>query len=174
MRSEGASNRKENIMKEKMQTALNDQIREELNSAYIYFAIAADFEAKDLSGFAHWMEKQAAEEMEHAMRIYGYLNKRGARATMKAIDAPQASWDTPLEAFQTAFKHERYISGCIDKLVKTAREVEDTATESFLTWFVDEQVEEESTADQIVKKLEMVASSPQGLYMMDRELGQRG
>jgi len=157
----------------KMIDALNKQIGEELFSAYLYLAMSADFEAKSLPGFAGWMRAQAEEEIEHAMRIFAYINDRGGRAVMEAIGKPQTEWKSPLDAFQAAYDHERHISKCIDDLVTQARAAGDFATESFLKWFVDEQVEEEKSADEIVQKLKMFSDSSESIYLLDKELGKR-
>jgi ferritin len=92
---------------------------------------------------------------------------------LKALSAPQKSWDSPLAAFQAAYKHEQYITDCIHKLVKLARQLDDTATELFLGWYVTEQVEEEASTDEVVQKLLQVKDAPQALYMLDKELGAR-
>ncbi|HOV63193.1 MAG TPA: ferritin [Spirochaetia bacterium] len=161
-------------IQEKMEAALNGQIMEEMSSAYLYLAMAADFEAKNWTGFAAWMKVQAGEEFNHAMKLYGFINERGGRAVFKALPQPQGTWDSPLAAFEAAYKHENHITKCIDDLVKMAREMGDTATEIFLHWYVDEQVEEEMNADVIVEKLKLMKESANGLYLLDKELGARG
>lgn len=161
------------MLNEKMLNALNNQIKEELASAYIYLAVAADLEAKNLNGSAQWMKAQYGEEIGHAMKIYGYINRRGGKVVLQTLEAPKKSWDSLLDVFQTAYKHEQYITGCIDKLVKLARELQDNATEAFLQWFVSEQVEEEENTDAVVQKLKMIGDAPHVLYLIDRELGMR-
>jgi ferritin len=161
------------MINDKMEQALNDQINAELHSAYIYYAMAWWFESKALNGFARWMRVQALEEVTHAQRFAGYIAERGGRAKMTAIDNPGADWKSALDAFQVAYKHECYISDRIDKLVDLARELRDHATDNFLQWFVAEQVEEESTADDAVQKLSMVGESKDGLFLLDREFGAR-
>ena len=161
------------MLKEKMLHALNDQIREEIKSAYIYLAMAADLESKNWEGSASWMKKQYNEEISHATKIYGYIYERGGKVTIQAIDAPPPSYSSILEAFQAAYKHEQYISGCIDKLVKMARELDDISTEVFLQWFVSEQVEEEANTRGIVDKLKLIGDSTNGIFMLDHGLGKR-
>lgn len=161
------------MLKEKMEEALNDQINAEFASEYIYLAMAAYFEAKNLNGFADWFKVQTQEEDAHAMKFYDYINERGGRVRLSAIEAPPLEWSSPLEAFEAAYKHECYISERINKLVDLARELSDHATENFLQWFVAEQVEEEATADSIVQQLRLIGDSGHALFMMDRELGQR-
>jgi ferritin len=158
---------------EKMEAALNGQIAEELASAYLYLAMAADFDAKNWTGFASWMKVQAGEEYNHAMKLYGFIIERGGRAVFKALAQPQGTWDSPLAAFEAAYKHENHISKCIYDLVKLARDEGDTATEVFLHWYINEQVEEETNADAVVEKLRLVKDSSNGLYMLDKELGAR-
>lgn len=161
------------MIDKKMEEALNGQIAEELASAYLYQAMSADFSAKNRPGMAAWMQKQAGEEMNHARKIYGYILERGGTVELKTLEAPQKSWDNPLSAFEAAYKHELHISACIDKLVKLARQLDDTATELFLAWYVTEQVEEEASTDEVVQKLRMLKEAPQALYMLDKELGAR-
>jgi ferritin len=161
------------MLSEKMQNALNDQINAEMFSSYLYLAIAAHFEDENFPGFAHWMRLQSDEEMIHAMKIYDYVIERQGRVRLAALEAPQESWDSPVAAFEASLEHERYISGRINKLVTLALEEHDHATSSFLQWFVDEQVEEEASVDAVVQDLKRVADFPAGLFMLDRELGQR-
>lgn len=157
----------------KMTDALNGQIREEIFSAYLYFAMAADYESKDWPGVASWMKVQAQEEMGHALKIYNWINERGGKAVFEAIEKPQESWASALELFEAALKHEQHITACFYDLVKTAREAGDIATEIFLQWFITEQVEEEANAGEIVGKIRKVQDSQNGMYMLDKELGVR-
>ena len=161
-------------MDNKLVKQLNKQIAEEFNSAYLYLSMAADFEDKNLSGMAQWMYKQYAEEMEHGKKIYGYLQERGEKVILEAIEKPQGSWESAEAAFEAALKHEKYISGCIKNLYKLAKEADDTPTEIFLQWFVTEQVEEEASVEAVLAKFSMVGKNPNGLYMLDKELGARG
>ena len=161
------------MISEKMQKALNDQIREELESAYIYLAMAAYFQAEGLDGMAGWMKAQSQEEVSHAMKFFGHIDDRQGRVTLQALKEPPAEWGSPLEAFQAAYKHEQHISGCIDKLVKLAEAEGDRAAYAMLQWFVSEQVEEEANAAKIVDRLERVGTSGNGLIMLDHKLGER-
>lgn len=162
------------ILSKKMETALNEQIMKETASAYLYWAMSAYFEDQDLPGFSHWMRRQAVEELEHASKIFDFVNDREGRVIFGAIDAPQAEWNGPLDAFEAVYKHEQFVSKSIVDLFKLAREDEDASTENFLQWFVAEQTEEEKNAVAIVKQLRRVGDSGQGLFMIDRELGRRG
>lgn len=161
------------MISEKMQKALNDQINAEFFSAYLYLAMAAYFEGQNLSGCARWMELQYQEESEHAMKIYKYINDRGGRVQLNTIEKPQAEWDSPMTAFEAAYKHELYITSRINDLMKLAVELNDFTTQSFLQWYLDEQVEEEASVDEIVQSFQLMGNDKRGLFMLDRELKQR-
>jgi ferritin len=161
------------MITEKMRKALNEQINAELFSAYLYMAMSADFTDKNLMGFANWMKVQAQEEMTHAMKFYDYILGRGGRADLMALEKPQSEWKTPLSAFEAAYAHEQMITGRINSLVELARSEKDPATESMLNWFVDEQVEEESNADELVQKLKMIGDDKAAAFFIDQELKQR-
>lgn len=157
----------------KMQEALNEQINAELYSAYLYLSMVAYLESVNLPGFANWMRVQTQEELTHAMKIYDYVNDRGGKVSLKSIAQPPAEWDSPLAAFQAAYKHEQKVTGLINDLVNLAIEEKDHAANMFLQWFVNEQVEEEKSAETIVQKLKLIADTPGGMYMLDNEMGQR-
>jgi ferritin len=161
------------MISDKIQTALNKQINEELFSSYLYLSMAADFEARSLMGAAKWMKVQAEEEREHALKFFHFILERGGEVELLPIDKPQKNWKSPLAAFQDAEKHEQHITRCTNDLYELAAKEKDYATQSMLKWFVDEQVEEEASVGEIVAKMEMVADSKNGLFMMDRELGKR-
>ncbi len=158
-------------MEEQILNALNDQLNLELYSAYIYQAMGAQFADDGWEGFSAWMDAQAKEEMEHARRIYDFINERGERVELKEIDKPPFSWNSIKEAFEDALAHEKKVTESIHELVSLAREKDDYATESFLQWFVDEQVEEEDSVEAIIDKLEKAGEA--GLYVLDKEMGQR-
>jgi len=157
----------------KMMDALNKQINAELYSSYLYLAMAAYFESINLRGFAQWMSVQAKEEAGHAMKIYKYVIDRGGRVTLTEIAAPPKEWKSPLEAFSDVLKHERKVTGLINKLADQAANAKDHATSVFLNWFVSEQVEEEASAVEIVEKLKVVKDSAGSLLMLDHHLGKR-
>jgi ferritin len=161
------------MLKERVQDAINDQINAELYSSYIYLSMAAYLESINLPGFAKWMELQAAEENLHAMRFYKYVNDRGGRVWLKAIESPRGEWDGPIEVFQNTLDHERYVSERIHNLVDLAREERDHATENMLQWFVSEQIEEEAVAESILAQLTRMGEAKAALFMLDRELGAR-
>lgn len=161
------------MLNKKMQEALNKQLNAELYSAYLYLSMAAYFQSVDLSGFANWMRVQTQEEQFHAMKFYDYIIERGGRVILRPIDAPPADWDSPFAAFKTTLEHEQKVTGLINELVYLAREEKDNASEVFLQWFVNEQVEEEDNVSKVLGQLKLIKDSPQALFMMDKEMGQR-
>jgi ferritin len=162
------------MISEKMVKALNDQINAELNSAYIYSAMQAYFLSINLEGFANWMCVQTKEEKTHADKFYNFINERNGRIELEAIPKPQKDWKSVLDAFEAAYKHEQYITGRINNLVDLAKAEKDYATESFLKWFIDEQVEEEANSLKIVETLKMIKESAGSLIMLDHQLAKRG
>ena len=157
----------------KVEEAINRQINAELYSAYLYLSMNAYFHSVSLAGFANWMRVQALEEFTHADKFYGYLVSRGGRVELAAIAAPPAAWKSPLNAFEEVLKHEQKVTALINGLVDLSLKEKDHATGSMLTWFVDEQVEEESNADSLVGQLRLMGDSGHGLYLMDKELSAR-
>ncbi|MFH1397762.1 MAG: ferritin [Candidatus Omnitrophota bacterium] len=160
-------------IKDKVTKAINKQINAELYSSYLYLAMAAYFEAKNWQGFANWMKIQSREENTHAMKFYEYILDRGGEVVLEDIKAAATDWKTPLEVFEEVYKHELKVTALINDLLKVARQEQDAATESMLKWFIDEQVEEEAHAKQIVDKLKLIKDSANGLFMLDHELGER-
>ena len=161
------------MISKKMEEALNGQVNAELYSAYLYLSMESYFKSLNLNGFANWMRVQTQEEVTHAMKIYDFVNERGGRIILKAIDGPQTEWDSPLAVFEAVYVHEQKVTGLINDLVDLAIKEKDHATNTFLQWFVNEQVEEESSADEVVQQLKMMENAPGGMFMLDRELGQR-
>jgi ferritin len=161
------------MLSKKMEASLNQQIVAEYYSAYLYMAMSAYFASVNLPGFANWMRVQAMEELIHGTKIFDYVNERGGRVLLETIAKPPLKWTSPLVAFQDAYKHEQKVTGMINKLVDLAVREKDHATINFLQWFGAEQVEEEASADGIVQKLKLVGKEGGGLFMIDRELGQR-
>jgi len=160
-------------LNKKVLEALNNQLQLEIASAHIYWAMAADFSAKNLHGFAKWMFLQYQEEMEHALKFYKYLLDRGAQAVIPAIEKPKASYPTPLAAFETAYKHECKVTASIYAIADLAKEAGDWATVQFLQWFFEEQVEEEAQTDEVVQLLKMAGDSVGALFQIDKKLGGR-
>lgn len=156
-----------------VEAALNKQINEELQSAYIYLAMAAEADNLGLPGFANWFKMQYQEELAHADKFFNYVLERDGQVKLEALSAPKIENPTPLSLFESALKHEKHISSCIFKLKDLARAESDHATDVFLEWFVAEQVEEEANARGVIDQLKMVEGSNNGLFMIDRELAGR-
>lgn len=161
------------MMNKKVEKALNDQINAELYSSYLYLSMASDIEEKGLRGFAHWMKSQAQEELMHAMKFYDYVSERGGRVVLKAIDGPQTKWKTPLAMMENVSTHEQHVTALINAMMDLAIKEKDHATVEMLHWFVKEQVEEESTAQDIVLKLKLAGEKGNGLFMIDKDLAAR-
>ena len=161
------------MISKKMEEALNDQLNAEMYSSYLYLAMAAHFEAENLPGAAAWMKVQSQEEMGHAMKFFGFINGRRGRVVLKAIDEPAKTWKSTLAAFEASYEHEQMITGRINDLVNLAIQEKDHATGTFLQWFVTEQVEEETSVDNIIGMLKMAEKAPGAMFMIDRELGRR-
>jgi ferritin len=161
------------MISKKTQSALNKQINFEFYSSYLYLSMSAYFQAQNLQGFANWMQRQAAEEVQHAMKIYDYISTRGGRVELQAIAKPQTDWDSPLDAFEHTYKHEQDVSKSYNELLDSLASENDHATNIFLQWFVNEQVEEEASVVGVLEKLKLIKNAPGGLFMIDRELAQR-
>jgi ferritin len=162
------------MINKKMQEAFNKQINEEMYSSYLYLSMAAYFEAMSFPGFAQWMKAQSQEEWVHAMKFYNHIVERGGEVELLAINEPKKKWESPLNAFEDSLNHEKHISSCINELMDLSIEEKDYASRSLLTWFVDEQVEEEASVGEVVDKLKLIGEHDHLLLMMDKELGQRG
>jgi ferritin len=156
-----------------IEQAMNNQIQMELKSAYAYLAMASCFEERNLEGFAKWMRLQANEELEHAMKFFDYIHDRGGRVQLQTIESPGELNPSPLGAFELALHHEQRVSASINKIYELAVAESDFASQSFLNWFVDEQVEEEKNAETAVAKLKMAGDDPAALLMLDHEFGKR-
>jgi ferritin len=157
----------------KMEKALNEQVNAEMYSAYLYLSMESYFKSLNLNGFANWMRVQTQEEMVHAMKMYDFIIARNGRVLLKTIEGPQTEWKSPLDAFEAVSIHEQKVTGLINNLVDLAIKEKDHATNSFLQWFVNEQVEEESNADELVKQLKLMENAPGGMFMLDKELALR-
>lgn len=157
----------------KLEKALNEQINAETYSAYLYFAKASWLRSQNLDGCATWMRAQAMEELTHAQKFFDFVEDRGGRVTLKAIEAPRKDWDSLLNVFEEVLVHEQKVTSLINNLVDLARKEKDHATEIFLQWFVTEQVEEEATADKIINQIKLMGNAPGGVFMLDKELSAR-
>ncbi len=161
------------MISERMQKALNEQIKNELESAYIYLSMVAHLHSAGLNGMAQWMRAQTREEMVHAMKFFDHIADRGGRVTLLDLKQLKTEWSSPLEVFQDAYKHEQFITSKINGLVDLAREENDAAAGELLQWFVKEQQEEEESASGNVSMLEQAGDSPEQLAAVDQELGKR-
>jgi ferritin len=161
------------MINENMEKAINEQINWELYSSYLYFAMAAYFESINLKGFSSWMRVQTMEELTHTKRFYDFVVARGGRVLLTEIKSPPSEWKSPLEAFENVLEHEQHVTSRINDLVELSLELKDHATSSFLQWFVNEQVEEESSVDEVIQSLKLNANNPGGLFMIDKDLAQR-
>ena len=161
------------MISQQIQDAFNEQLNAELYSAYLYLSMSAYFESINLKGFSNWMRCQAQEEMVHAMKFYGFVNDRSGRVVLSAIEGPPVKWESPLSAFEDAYKHEQKVTGLINGLVDLALKEKDHAAGTFLQWFVTEQVEEEASADGVVQKLKLAGGQGAALFMIDAELATR-
>ncbi|MGB8213872.1 MAG: ferritin [Anaerolineales bacterium] len=157
-----------------MQEAINEQINKELYSSYLYLSMAAFFEGKNLPGFARWLHVQADEEREHGMKFYRHLVDRGGRVMLKAIAAPATEWRSNLEVFKEVQAHEAAVTASINSLYELALQEKDYPAQVLLQWYINEQVEEEKNAAEIVQQLELIDAHGTAVLMLDHQLGKRG
>ena len=157
----------------KVVALLNDQVNKEFFSAYLYLDFSNFYEAKGLAGFAHWYKIQAQEERDHAMLFYQYLHNNNCSVTLEAIAKPNVEMKELMDPLKAALAHEEYVTDLIHKIYAAAQQVQDFRTTQFLDWFVKEQGEEETNANNLITKMELFGSDPKGLYMLDNELAAR-
>lgn len=156
-----------------IENALNHQINQEMAAAYSYLAASAWLDSDNLKGFAKWMEIQREEELEHARRIISFLHDRGGRLNLEAVAKPKSDFGSVMEVFQAALVSEENNTQSIHKLYKLATEENDYATQSFLKWFIDEQVEEERAMNDAIGLLEHAGNDRSALLVLNQQLGQR-
>jgi len=161
------------MLSKAMQKAINEQIRDELYSAYLYLSMAAYFETLSLPGFATWMRAQSQEEVSHAMKFFDFVNERGGRVELHEIEKPPVEFESPRGVFEATYEHEQTVTGLIHDLYALALEEKDYPAQVMLHWFIEEQVEEEDSVSQILDTLDRIGDRDQALVMLDRELGQR-
>ncbi len=159
---------------EAIQNAMNEQMKNEFFAAYQYLSMAAYCESENLPGFAHWMRTQAREETEHAMKFYDFILDRNGHVVLQAIDGPVVEFGAPLEVFERALEHEQRVTAMINDLYGLAVRENDYASQTFLQWFVTEQVEEEKNTGDVVETLKMIGDKSEALFLLDRELASRG
>jgi ferritin len=156
-----------------LQKAMNDQIRKEFESAYIYLSMAAWMEDRNLPGFGAWLRQQAREESKHALKIFDHLLDRGCRVQLQPVGGPRVDFASPLEVFEEVKKHEQEVTKSIEQLYGMALDGKDYASQVFLEWFITEQVEEERSSSHVLESVRRVGDNQAALVMIDRELGQR-
>jgi ferritin len=161
------------MISSKMQEAMSEHISAEFYSAYLYLSMSAFCEAQLFKGFGRWLRVQYNEELSHAAKMLDYLLERGGDASLKAVGAPPAKFDGMLHVFESVLAHERHVSELIGRLYETAAGEHDVQAQIFLQWFLNEQVEEEARAVEIVGKLKMVTDRPASILYLDKEYGKR-
>ena len=162
------------MLSKKVEQALNDQVAHEFYAAYLYLAMMAYFDGRSLTGFAQWMRMQAQEEVEHAMKLLEFLLDRGGQVELQALGKPPSEFESPVAVMKAALGHEQKVTGLIHDLYELAVAEKDYPTKVLLQWFIDEQVEEEKSAGEIVDQLELVGDSVSALLVIDERLGRRG
>jgi ferritin len=173
LRGERRTKEEITVLGKAVEDAMNEQIKNEFYSAYQYLSMAAYCESENLPGFAQWMRTQAQEETEHAMKFYNFILDRNGRVVLQGIEGPVVEFGSPLEVFEQALEHEQKVTTMIDELYALSVTENDYASQTFLQWFVTEQVEEEKNAGDVVDTLKMIGDKSEALFLLDRELGQR-
>jgi ferritin len=153
--------------------ALNEQIRLEFSSAYVYLSMSAHCEAENLPGFASWLRVQWEEELKHGMKLFHFVHERGGRVTLQGIEKPVGKWKSPADIFDSVLSHEQKVTASIHRLYDVAAREKDYATGVMLQWFITEQVEEEKNATEIVELMKLAGTTGPALLMLDRQLGAR-
>ena len=161
------------MLSTKLHAAINEQINAELWSAYLYLSMSMDAEAKGLKGVAKWFYIQWLEEQDHARILMNYLNSREAKVELLPIDPVPSTWNSVLDMFKQTLEHEKKVTGLIQNLMTIAKDDKDYASENRLIWFIDEQVEEEESARDMIASFEAVEGNKYGMYMLDKELAAR-
>ena len=160
-------------MNAKVHELLNQQINKEFYSAYLYLDFSNYFKAKGLDGFANWYMVQAQEERDHAMLFYQYLQNENKTVTLEAISKPDKAFDSDIDVLKAGLAHEEYVTSLINDIYSAAHEAHDYRAMQFLDWFVKEQGEEETNANDMITKMELFGSDPRGLYLLNQELAAR-
>ncbi|MDD4191153.1 MAG: ferritin [Mangrovibacterium sp.] len=161
------------MIKDTVLKAFNEQINAEVHSAYLYLSMCAWFESKGLSGFANWMKVQYQEELTHAMKFFDYIHERNGRVILDPIAAVPSDFEGVIDVFEKTLAHEQKVTSLINRLVDVSVAAGDHASQSFLKWFIDEQVEEEANVQAILDDLNLISGQGNGIFMMNRELAAR-
>ncbi len=160
-------------MNASVQSAFNEQIKNELSAGYLYLSMSAHFDQENFPGFGHWMRLQAQEELAHAMRLFDYVQRRGGRVELHGIEAPTTGFGPPLSVFESVLEHERAVTGMIHGLFELSGKKRDLAAQQELQWFIAEQVEEEASAATARDQVRMAGDDQAALLMLDQQLGSR-
>ena len=161
------------MINERMQKEINDQINAEFWSAYLYLSMSAWFTQNNLPGFANWMYVQYQEEISHGMKMFRYIHERGGEVKLKPIAKVDTNWKSCAAVFNDTLNHERKVTALINGLMDTAHEIKDYATINFLNWYIDEQVEEEAHAEELLNTVKMIEKDHAAMYTLDKELATR-
>jgi ferritin len=162
------------MLNQAMQDAINEQINKELYSAYLYLSMSAYFESINMPGSAKWMRAHHDEEHAHAIKFFDYVHDRGGRVVLKAIDQPTADFASPIAVWEAVLEHEKKVTGLIHRLYELAVKENDYASQVMLQWFINEQVEEEKNATQMVERFKAIGNQPAMLLLADGHLTKRG
>ena len=160
-------------MNEKVAALLNDQINKEFYSAYLYLDMSNYYDELDLDGYANYYMVQAQEERDHALLIMKYMQNNGLKVTLEAIGKPDKVFENVLDPLVIAAEHERYVTSLINDIYHEAHQAKDYRTMKFLDWFVDEQMEEEDSADSMISRYKLFGQDAKGLYLLDQEYAAR-
>lgn len=161
------------MLSKTLQNAINNQIHSEIYSSYLYMAMAAYADSKNFKGVAKWFKIQADEEWMHAMKLYDFMIDRGATVIFKAIEQPPSDFKSILHTFEATLEHEKKVTSSINKLYELAVKENDYPTQVMLHWFIDEQVEEEAQASEIIEKIKLAGEKSSSMLWLDHELGKR-
>jgi ferritin len=161
------------MLNPRVQNAINEQINAEIWSAYMYLSMSAYFSSEGLSGFANWMRVQWQEELSHAMNFFDYIVERGGKPVLMPIREVPERWENTLQVMQETLKHEQHVTALINNIMDIAIEEKDHATKSMLQWFIDEQVEEEANAQELIDNLKLIDGNGHGIFMLDKDLKTR-
>ncbi len=161
------------MLSQKMQAGLNEQIRNEIASGYLYLAMSAWLESQNMPGGAHWMRAQYKEELDHAGKLFALVTERNGRVILEGLDKPASDYGTLKEVFEATLAHEQKVTAAINKLYEIALAEKDYATQIELQWFIKEQVEEEKNVENILLQIEACDARPHLMLMIDKRLGKR-
>lgn len=161
------------MLNKKIVSLMNEQITKEFHSAYLYLDFGNYFESKGLLGLANWFKIQGKEELDHGMLFYQYLQNNGETVKFETVDAPNIILETLIDPLVESLKQERFVTDCINKIYREAELLKDYRSMEFLDWFIKEQGEEETSAQELVSKMELFGEDSGGLYLLDKECGKR-